>query len=260
MTADEHPPVRIAIPAATVVLFRQPADDAAPPELLLLERASQMAFAGGAMVFPGGRVDPADRVLAARLGTDLDLDDAAARIAAIRETIEEAGIAIGITPHPTPAVLAQAREALARGETLGAVAAEHRWTLAIDQLLPFARWQPEIGIKRVFDTRFYAVAVPPGTAADPDGGESVDAVWLTATQALEKAAAGEMRMLFPTRRNLDRIAALGSFAAFAADARARAVPLITPQVERRDGVDWLCIPEGLGYPVTMEPAHTALRT
>ena len=46
------------------------AADRGPPELLMVQRAREMRFAGGAAVFPGGRVDPADRALAARLTPD----------------------------------------------------------------------------------------------------------------------------------------------------------------------------------------------
>jgi 8-oxo-dGTP pyrophosphatase MutT (NUDIX family) len=51
---DELPP---AIPAATVVLLR---DAAGGLETLMLRRNSKLAFAGGAWVFPGGRIDPED--------------------------------------------------------------------------------------------------------------------------------------------------------------------------------------------------------
>ena len=51
------------MPAATVVIFRN-CSAGGPPELLMVQRAKEMRFAGGAVVFPGGRVDPADRVLA----------------------------------------------------------------------------------------------------------------------------------------------------------------------------------------------------
>ena len=50
------------IPAATLVLFREVADGA--PELLMVERGRALAFAGGALVFPGGRIDAADAALA----------------------------------------------------------------------------------------------------------------------------------------------------------------------------------------------------
>ncbi|MGN5373477.1 NUDIX domain-containing protein [Sphingomonas hankookensis] len=79
-----------AIPAATLILLRDRAEG--PPDILMVERAATMAFAGGALVFPGGRIDPGDEALALAMGDG----DLAPRLAAIRETIEEAGIAIGV--------------------------------------------------------------------------------------------------------------------------------------------------------------------
>src|SRR5688500_2025569 len=92
------------VPAATLVLMR-PGKDA--PELLGMERAAKMAFAPGAVVFPGGRVEADDHALAARIGGGFD--HAAARITAIRETIEEVGVAAGFVKPPDPARLAELR-------------------------------------------------------------------------------------------------------------------------------------------------------
>ena len=77
-----------AAPAATVVLLRDriAASDAGELEVLLLRRNSQLAFHGGAWVFPGGRIDPVD----AGPGGDAG----AARRAAAREAREEAGVAV----------------------------------------------------------------------------------------------------------------------------------------------------------------------
>ena len=67
-------------PAATVVLLREGPD---APEVLLLRRSSQLAFHGGAWVFPGGRLD---------LEAGETADEAGARRAAAREAREEAGL------------------------------------------------------------------------------------------------------------------------------------------------------------------------
>ena len=50
-----------AIPAATLILVRE--RRRAAPELLMVERAVGMAFAARRLVFPGGRIDEADRRL-----------------------------------------------------------------------------------------------------------------------------------------------------------------------------------------------------
>src|SRR5689334_3935018 len=94
------------IPAATLVLMRARAKGS--PEVLVMERTGGMAFAAGALVFPGGRIDAADIEAAAGLG----VPDAAARIAAIRETIEETGLAPGLAPAPSPALAAALRAGL----------------------------------------------------------------------------------------------------------------------------------------------------
>ena len=61
------------------------------------------------------------------------------------------------------------------------------------------------------------------------------------------------------RRNLERLAQFGSFAEAVADARAHRIEAITPWIETRDGEERLCIPEGLGYPVTSQPVKAASR-
>src|SRR5690349_17621763 len=72
------------VPAATVVLVRDGADGL---EVLMLRRNSTLDFAGGMWVFPGGRVDDADRDGAAD-------EEYAAKRAAVREAEEEAGLRI----------------------------------------------------------------------------------------------------------------------------------------------------------------------
>src|SRR3546814_8334221 len=124
------------IPAATLVLMR-PAK-AGPPELLMMERVQSMAFAAGALVFPGGRSDPEDRALAQAIGGGVD--QAAARVAAIRETIEETGIAPALDPLPDAALAAELRHALEAGTSFSELLEHHSLRLDLDDLTPLARW------------------------------------------------------------------------------------------------------------------------
>ncbi|WP_431471055.1 NUDIX hydrolase [Sphingosinithalassobacter sp. LHW66-3] len=242
------------VPAATVVVIRE-ASGGAAPELLMVERARAMSFAGGALVFPGGRVDPADRVLAAQW--DGDQDDIAARIAAVRESLEETGLAPGLS---VPAErIPRMRAELAAGATFGELLRDHAATLDPHALVPFARWCPDHD-RRVFDTYFYLARAPAeGPEPTPDATESVRVFWATARQVLAEADAGRARIIFPTRRNLERLATFGSFDEAAAHARAHPVRTITPWVERRDDADHLCIPNDCGYPVTSEAINRATR-
>ena len=129
------------IPAATVVIFRHSAFGGAP-EVLMVQRAKEMRFAGGAAVFPGGRVDPADRELARRLLPDEPEEIAAARIAAIRETLEETGLLIAAR-HPVAAQeAAAARALLLQTGRLDTVLDRFGWELDPNALTFFAHWCP----------------------------------------------------------------------------------------------------------------------
>jgi 8-oxo-dGTP pyrophosphatase MutT (NUDIX family) len=125
-------------PAATLITMRRP-HAAAPTQVLMLVRGAAMRFAGGACVFPGGGVDPADRALAATLplppGWD-GLEDLAARIAAMRETLEETGLAIGFVRRDGAAITRD-EAALARA-TLAQ-------TVALEPMLDNMGWRIEPG-------------------------------------------------------------------------------------------------------------------
>lgn len=241
------------IPAATLILMR-PSPARGAPEILMLERSETMAFAAGAIVFPGGRIDPEDRVAAARYP---GVADAAARIAAIRETIEETGVAPALGAVPDPAAL---REALRSGQPFAALLDRLGLAPDLDALTPFARWCPNFREARRFDTLFYLAEAPPGEGGhSADETEAVHTFWATAAEVLADIEAGRAKAIFPTRRNLERLARFGSLAEARADALRHPVETITPWVEERGGERFVCIPEGLGYPVTAEPYETARR-
>ncbi|MES2989659.1 MAG: NUDIX domain-containing protein [Pseudomonadota bacterium] len=240
------------IPAATVIVMRE---GAGAPELLMVERAAAMSFAAGALVFPGGRVDPGDYTLAATL--EGERDDLAARIAAVRETLEEAGVAVGIRiPEETIPALGKR---LYAGEALAALLAEAGGQLALDDLVPFARWLPDNVRHKVFDTRFYLARAPRGAEPVVDGNENVRVFWASAQSILDAADRGEIKIIFPTRRNLDRLALYASYDEAVADARAHEIRTVTPWIEDRDGAQFLCIPDDLGYPITAQPLGEAMR-
>jgi len=226
------------------VLVRERPDSA--PELLMVERAQGMAFAGGALVFPGGRIDDGDRSLAA--------DEASsAAVAAIRETVEETAIPAGLDPVPDEALSIQLQRELLADEPFGALLQRHGLRLDLDSLIPFARWVPKFHSTRRFDTLFF-LAKAPAPLREPRvvEGECSGASWITAAEALERDRVGDAKLIFPTRRNLERIALHESFEALRSDAQAHAIEPITPWVEEIGGENFITIPEGIGYPVTRE--------
>lgn len=247
------------IPAATLVVFRR-GPVGGPPELLMVVRADTMSFAGGMAVFPGGRVDPADRTLAEALGAD-DPDEASHRIAALRETIEETGLVPGLSQRFTASEAAALRAEVTGAGALGPVLERRGLTVDLDALIPFARWCPRgMSHNRIFDARFYLADLGTG-AVDlaVDATENSRLFWISARDALARADSGELSVIFPTRRNLERLAQFASFAEAKAHAKAHEVRMIVPQIAKRDGREALTIPDDLGYPVTYEALDRAMR-
>jgi 8-oxo-dGTP pyrophosphatase MutT (NUDIX family) len=248
-----------SIPAATVVVFRR-APDGGAPQILMVTRDRAMSFAGGMAVFPGGRVDPADYELAGALGLR-EADEAAHRIAAVRETLEETGLVIGIEQPASDAEARRARALLLDEGALAPVLDAMGWTLDLDALVPFARWHPKNErLPRVFDTRFYLADLGTGAVElEIDATENTHLFWTSAAGALEAAERGELSVIYPTRRNLERLAQFSSFAEARVHAESIPVRTITPWMEEREGQSWLAIPADAGYPIDGEPLSSVAR-
>jgi 8-oxo-dGTP pyrophosphatase MutT (NUDIX family) len=255
---EDAPP---AIPAATLVIFRN-APQGGAPQVLMVQRAKEMRFAGGAAVFPGGRVDEADRVLAVELGASDDeaIEELSARIAAVRETLEETGLAVGFHQRPTLEEARRARGVLLERGELAAMLAELGWTLDLERLVPFSRWRPRHKEIRVFDTRFYLANLGTGDVdLAVDDTENTHLFWASAADALAMADSGEIKVIFPTRRNLERLAQFASFDDALGHVETFPSRMITPFMEMRDGQPWLVIPADAGYPVDGEKLESAAR-
>ena len=214
MDAPRPVPIR---PAATIVVVRE-ADRGI--EVLMVRRPQAMAFAGGAHVFPGGAVDPADSG-AALVAACVGLDDAEASrrlgvpdgglaywICAIRECFEEAGL-----------LYAYGGEGLARFDSptrdagdFGAFVNSHRLRLAADRLAYLSHWITQAGRPRRYDTRFFIAAAPEHQRPMHDGSEAVGHDWMAPRDALERHARGEIQLLFPTIKTLETLAQFGHVA------------------------------------------------
>lgn len=247
MTSDE------AIPAATLVVWK---DRPGGPEILVVERSARMAFAAGAIVFPGGRVDPSDQSLAATYGRP----DEAAKITAIRETIEETGVAPAVLGITDATIGLELQKALHEGVDLADLLSHRGLQLDLDALTAFARWMPAFKQPRKFDTLFYLVPAPAGEwHPHPQEGECVAAEWASPAALIERIDLGEASAIFPTKRNLERLAQHGDLNVALADARNHSIETIIPWVEDIDGEPHVRIPEGRGYPIISEPLATAFR-
>jgi 8-oxo-dGTP pyrophosphatase MutT (NUDIX family) len=213
----------------------------------MVERAEGMAFAAGALVFPGGRIDEADRRLAGELGIE------GAVVAAIRETIEETAVPVALEPLPDGDTALQLQRDLTTDKHFAAALADAGCRLDAGSLTAFARWVPKFHAVRRFDTLFFIAEAPAGEW-EPRviEGECAGALWVSAREVLNRECRGEARLIFPTRRTLERLAQHSSFDAIRADALAHPIEPISPWVEDRDGEKFITIPSHLGFPVTQE--------
>jgi 8-oxo-dGTP pyrophosphatase MutT (NUDIX family) len=117
------------------------------------------------------------------------------------------------------------------------------------ELVPFSRWITPDGeqVTIRFDTWFYAARAPDGAEIRPDGGECVDARWLTPAAALAAHADDELALVFPTIKHLELLSETHSVEETLAAARARPVEPVLPKVAIRDGAPQVLLPGEPGY-------------
>ncbi|HVS14715.1 MAG TPA: NUDIX hydrolase [Thermoanaerobaculia bacterium] len=257
------PAERAARQASTVLLVRDHAS-ARGVEVFMERRHIESDFVGGAYVFPGGAVDPEDRIpeglcrglddaaASARLG--LDHGGLAFWVAAIRECFEEAGVLLAygaggeLLDFADPAVedrYRALRDELNAGKlTLIDLARSERLELATDRIHYWGHWITPEGQPRRYDTRFFVAHAPENQTAAHDDWELVHSAWVTPAEAIERAVRREWMIIFPTLMNLKQ---LGEFAR-AEDALAWAVatPPLVAMVPRVLG-DRIVLPGDEGY-------------
>lgn len=253
------------VPAATLLLLR----DAPAFEVLMMCRHERSSFAGGALVFPGGKVDAGDfdpAWMACADGVAADARVAASQIAAVREAYEEVGVLLA---RDRSGAIASGDAARALSDRRGAVEKDDALfldlvrraglRLALDQLSLFSHWIAPPNLHKRYDTLFFTARFPAGQSVIEDGEEATEALWIAPEEAIAARASGARKIIFPTARNLDLLSTSKSVDEVIAFARARRIEPVTPRLEMRNGKALLTIPEGLGYPVTEESIETATR-
>jgi 8-oxo-dGTP pyrophosphatase MutT (NUDIX family) len=259
-TVVDTPP----LPSATVMVVRE-ASGPHGLEVLMMRRHGNSGVLGGAHVFPGGKVDPADQVAQASLWdaspqacrsalNESELADSMVMglyAAALRETFEECGLVLGAPASVQTDAVAQVRSAMGgSGDFLAAMqAVGGPW--AASALLPWSRWiTPRVAsmMSKRFDTRFFLAVAPAGQATQHCEREATEAVWLAPRVALERAWERDIELAPPQIMSLAHLARLGSVAAALAWAKAHAPALIAPEPFDEDGERVICYPG--------DPAHS----
>ena len=164
------------------------------PEVLVLERGAASRFLPGYVVFPGGAVDEADRELASRWFGD---DSQGHRAAAVRELVEEAGLAL------TAAGLVDA----GNPDSLDPV---HAAPPPVEHLVQVAHWVAPDDVPVRFDARYFGVAAPEGLDPAPDGAEAAHAWWASPRELMREWEQGRRKLYWPTFFTMTQLAACSS--------------------------------------------------
>jgi len=185
--------------AATIMLAR---DTSEGIEVLLLKRNKALKFAGGLWVFPGGKIEPEEM----EIGKDIN---EAAKLAAVRETKEEANVDINL-----------------------------------DSLLFFSHWTTPVMEPRRYATWFFFADVSgQELTVQVDDSEIKKHLWISPQKALNKVHASELAMMPPTYISLQRIRKCQTVAA-ATQLLGEIEPIyILPVLELEEG-KMICMYEG----------------
>jgi 8-oxo-dGTP pyrophosphatase MutT (NUDIX family) len=250
--------------AATVMLLRA-AEGGGGMEVYMLRREPSMAFAPGAMVFPGGSVDgrDADEEVAwagpdaAAWGEILAAPPDLARAlvcAAVRETFEESGVLLAgespdsVVADTTSEDWERDRNALLdRSLSLAELLTQRGLMLRSDLLRAWARWITPVVEPRRYDARFFAAALPEGQRTRDVSTEAAAVTWIEPAAAIEAGKAGEIRLWPPTAVTLAELAACGDLDTVLSGPR-EVAPRI-PEVLVRQGAMWLTVPGVSEYPL-----------
>lgn len=254
-------------PAATVILARDVTDGI---EVLMLKRTTEVVFAKGMHVFPGGALDPDDHHedIAARctglndqkaselLG--LDKGGLAFWVAAVRECFEEAGLLLGYKSDKqifsfdqTEANRLAALRADFTKDKLSfiEIIKQLQLQVATDQIHYFSHWLTQAGRPKRYDTRFFVARAPAQQIPMQDNSETVAHLWVRPGEALEMGKVGDLNLMFPTIKTLEALARFNCVEDLLAYARsARKMPTMHPKSGLdKSGATQALIPGDPGY-------------
>jgi len=219
------PPLR---QASTVILLRERNKAL---EVYLLRRSTKSGFMGGLYVFPGGVADSEDfgfDAWAPHIDMEQDqivkqlggetfpmVDVIGFSIAAIRETLEEAGVfiasGIGKTKRDVKDICSFRLNRNLPKSWFRTKIMQEDWTLSFSSLGRWSHWITPKLMKKRFDTRFFIVFMPKDQTCVPDNMETKHGIWLTPQAALEQNLEKKVPLSPPTLVTLTQLMKFHNF-------------------------------------------------
>ena len=224
-------------PAATIILTRE---QTGTLQVYLLKRSPKSGFMAGNYVFPGGTVDGNDHhsklfntycdltpdEIALRFGPDLSDEQALAYcVAAVRETLEEAGVFLANRNDSSTADFERINSlrlaANLEPDWFVKLIENGQWCLSLSALYSWSHWITPVLMKRRFDTRFFIAEMPAGQSCRPDAKETVQGVWLSPMESLVGNMAGNIPLSPPTLVTLHQLSKFRTLSDIQAEAAQR---------------------------------------
>jgi 8-oxo-dGTP pyrophosphatase MutT (NUDIX family) len=241
--------------AATLVVVRDASDGAEGIEVFCVER-HKGGFLGGAIVFPGGKLEASDadaawieQVTSPRVpATPIAADEATTRglaITACREALEEAAILPVTGPPPSHDDLLAWRRALGPGReatSLLSLLAGAGRKLDLAALRPLARWVTPASEARRFDTRFFLFVASAALRGLHDDHETTASFWARPAHVIDRFGRGELELAPPTERTLAILAAAHTVADAVAFADGACLEPICPELVAQGDIMALALP------------------
>ena len=243
--------------AATLVVVRPAPGAASGIEMFCVERNKQSRFMGGAIVFPGGKLDGSDLLaewtplatpprLPTRGTVPFTVSDAHFRslaIAGARETLEEAAILhVHDGAVTQDELFALRKELVSVPDALRAFLSKRRLRLDLAALHPFARWITPEAESRRFDARFFVAVAPEGQVGAHDEHETMASFWASPAEIMRRWEAGEVQLMPPTHRTVALFADCDSTDAVLAMASASNLDPICPRLVPQQDTMALVLP------------------
>lgn len=187
-------------------------------------RSASAKFMAKAWVFPGGRVDEIDEQRASDLVVgDNETDQLPWILAALRETVEEAGIWLTNPPRS---------EALGERDVYDVL--DQAGESFVAKACYFANWITPADMPIRYDARFFATVVGEDLVPIPDEKEIDLAEWVRPADAILRAAQRDWLVPFPTHVTLERLAMAKTAEGFMEIAENEPVDAVQPRIKIED--------------------------
>jgi 8-oxo-dGTP pyrophosphatase MutT (NUDIX family) len=190
--------------AAALILIR---DTNKGVEVCMLKRVDSSRFAAGAYVFPGGAIEEQDKMFCLSMGQP---EDQTSKIAAIRETLEEANVLSAILPS-SQRINEQQRAQLNAGKvSFQSLIQDCDLQLKLDDVLFYDHWITPEGAPIRFDTHFYLAKATSEDEVMHDDSETDASCWALPSSLLELHDNNEIKLMPVTHVQLKRLANINS--------------------------------------------------